>query len=100
MRIASFETNVASLWRLNREAATPPPFVFQEQPECLLFVRPRLEVETHVISRASCEFLRACLEGATLHEAALRAGAIEPSELSAGIAQCFRAGAFAAFKQN
>lgn len=87
---------IYSLWRCNREHAdTDALGALVWRGEGALLVRPYATVEAFELSAGGCAFLDACAADASLSDASLVALDVEHDiDLSALMAQLFRAGAF------
>ncbi len=87
---------IYTLWRCNRERPNTDALgALDWRGEGALLVRPYAAVEAIELSVGGCAFFDACAAGANLSDAAVAAfGAEHDIDLSALLAQLFRAGAF------
>jgi hypothetical protein len=87
---------IYSLWRANREHANTDALgTLVWRGEGALLVRPYSTVEAFELSAGGCAFLDVCAAGANLSDAGIAAlDAEHDIDLSALVAQLFRAGAF------
>ncbi len=99
-RWACFPAGIPSLWQALQPPGEPPAtFELDDAPECLLIVRPDLEVDHLVTGAGASAFLDACATGTSLADAAGQALAIEPHlDLAATFARLVSAGAFSTLK--
>ena len=93
---AGFKTTVPSLWRaLQPPSCAPAAFELEVASEGLLFSRPGVTVEAHLIGTGELAFLSACRNGEPMGAAALAALTAEPDlELASAFSRLVGAGAF------
>ena len=79
-RLFWFDWTVPSIWLANRPDAEPgQTVIWDEKPEGLIIMRPRMEVTSRRLTRAEWAFLDACRRGQSLGQAASAAFRVDPA---------------------
>jgi len=99
-RFAGFDDGVPSLWRALQPPGAPPGALeLGDAPEGLLFVRPGLDIEHHLVGPGLLRFLAGCEARDSVAVCAMSALAAEPGlDLSTAFAGLVAAGAFTALR--
>ncbi len=79
VRTASFETGIPSLWLAHQAPLSGEPHLLSDAPERILFTRPGLHVQSHLVDAATFAFLDALQRGSSILVAAEGALVADPT---------------------